>query len=157
MRNLKVDYDEISPITGNFCVMVETLEDGSKSYICMESGYCTNDYFKVDSEVIQNHERGISQLMIDVKHIDEQRNLVWYPIYMQVKDMTVYCTGTDKSDIVWNVAGIVELNEENKKDYLIPGETDKYYEYQIDVNNAEVYTSFNDAIGRVYEIALNNL
>ena len=40
MTELKADYDEISPITGNKCVIIEVDEQSNTtSYICMESGY----------------------------------------------------------------------------------------------------------------------
>ena len=44
---MNIEYDEISPITGNLCVVVEAdPKVGRVSYLCMESGYTTTDYYK---------------------------------------------------------------------------------------------------------------
>ena len=50
---MKFDYDEMSPITGNKCVLVEPNNDGSLSKMCMESGYTmnTNHHFKDDEDM----------------------------------------------------------------------------------------------------------
>ena len=40
---LKLDYDEVSPITQNKCVIVEAdTETGEEHRMCMESGYMTS-------------------------------------------------------------------------------------------------------------------
>ena len=47
---MKLDYDMISPITGNKCVIVEADENTSiNSYMCIETGYTTTDNFVVGS------------------------------------------------------------------------------------------------------------
>ena len=54
---MNLDYDMISPVTGNKCVIVEADEQSNiNSYMCIESGYTTTDNFKIDSDVINNYE-----------------------------------------------------------------------------------------------------
>ena len=55
---MKIDYDEISPITGNKCVIVEADENTNiESRICMESGYSTADTLKQGSNTIEKYEQ----------------------------------------------------------------------------------------------------
>jgi hypothetical protein len=150
MSLLKAEYDEVSPITGNTCVLVEAMESGMNSYICMESGYVSNEYFKVDSEIVERHEQNLSQLMRDVKHIDESRGLVWYPAYMQFENMVLYCSGTSKTDLEWDVAFIVPVDETEKENYPVPGKPGEYFQYRIDVDNAERFITFSDAMDKLY-------
>ena len=57
---LKLEYDDISPFTGNKCVLIEADEKtGTESRICMESGYTTMDRFVVGSRAIEAYEKMI--------------------------------------------------------------------------------------------------
>jgi len=147
---IKLDYDEISPITNNLCVIVEALENGMNSYMCMESGYVTNDMLRIDSNMIPQYEENISQLMRDVKYIDETRGLIWYPTYMQVGHYVLYSTGTSKHDLGWEVAEIVTLSNDEMKNYPIPGRTTEFYSSRVDINTAKFYIDFESAMNALY-------
>ena len=150
MNLLKAEYDEVSPITGNTCVLVEAMDSGMNSYICMESGYVTNEYFKIGSDIIEQHEQSLSQLMREVKHNDETRGLVWYPAYMQFENMVLYCTGTSNVNLEWDVAFIVAVEDSEKEKYPVPGKPDEYFQYRIDVDNAERFITFSEAMDKLY-------
>jgi hypothetical protein len=152
---IKLDYDEISPITNNLCVIVEALENGMNSYMCMESGYVTNDMLRADSDMISQYEENISQLMCDVKYIDETRGLVWYPTYMQVGHYVLYSNGTGKHDLGWEVAEIVALPEDEVKNYPIPGRNTEFYSSRVDVDTAQFYIDFESAMNALYAKVAN--
>lgn len=149
---MKLDYDEISPITNNLCVLVEALDNGMNSYMCMESGFVTNDMLRIDSDMIEQYEQNISQLMRDVRHVDKTRNLIWYPAYMQIGNFVLYSTGTSIKDLGWEVSAIVPLTEDERANYLIPGTSDQYYTSRIDVDNAEFFIDFQSAMNALYAV-----
>ena len=75
---MKLDYDEISPITGNKCVVVEADEKANlQSYLCMESGYTTTDQLIKGGPHIEQFESQITELMLDLKYEDEETDLAW--------------------------------------------------------------------------------
>jgi hypothetical protein len=152
---IKLDYDEISPITNNLCVIVEALENGMNSYMCMESGYVTNDMLRTDSDMISQYEENISQLMRDVKYVDDKRGLVWYPTYMQVGHYVLYSNGTGKHDLGWEVAEIVALPEDEIKNYPIPGRGTEFYSSRVDVDTAQFYIDFESAMNALYAKVAN--
>jgi hypothetical protein len=152
---IKLDYDEISPITNNLCVIVEALENGMNSYMCMESGYVTNDMLQAESDMISQYEENISQLMRDVKYIDDKRGLVWYPTYMQVGQYVLYSNGTGKHDLGWEVAEIVALPEDEIKNYPIPGRNTEFYSSRVDVDTAQFYIDFESAMNALYAKVAN--
>ena len=54
-KGIKLDYDEVSPITGNKCVIVEAdKESGEEHRMCMESGYVTRTSLVIDSKASWN-------------------------------------------------------------------------------------------------------
>ena len=147
---IKLEYDEISPITNNLCVLVEASDTGLNSYICMESGFGTNDLLRIGSDDVNIYEERISQLMRDVKYIDETRGLIWYPSYIHVGSYVLYCIGSTIKDLAWEVAPIVSLSEEESKQYPVPGRENEYFTSRIDIGAAQFYIDFNTALTSLY-------
>lgn len=149
---MKIDYDEISPITENKCVVVEADEQtGVESRLCMQSGYSTADTLKLGSDTIEKYEQSLTQLMRDRKFIDNESQLVWYPSFMQLPGGMLYCDESADSELQWKVAGIVEIFGDECKKYPIPGKDGEYYTSKLDVDNATIYNKYD------FETALNDL
>ena len=128
---MNIDYDEISPITGNKCVVVEAEpENNVISYICMESGYTTTDQLVTGGLYIEQYEAKLTELMIDAKFEDEKTKLTWYPTFMQMP------------------------GGEERLEYPIPGREGEYYTSTLDVENANIYDTgdFKIALDELYNI-----
>lgn len=151
---MKLEYDEKSPLTGNQCVLIETDEHtGLESYICMESGFTTHEKLTVESEFIEKYEECITQLMRDVKYIDNERGLVWYPAFIQIPNVgMLYTIGTSKADMEWQVARVVDITGEERLQYPIPGKENEYFTSRLDVENALTFESsqFENALDLLY-------
>ena len=53
--NIKLEYDEISPLSGRKCVVVEADEETNvESYMCMESGFTTSDKLKIGYNLVDD-------------------------------------------------------------------------------------------------------
>ena len=144
--NLKLDYDEKSPITGNICVIVEADEStDTTSYMCMESGFTTTENMKIDSDVVKEYETRLTELMRVSKYEDTERDLVWYPAFLQMAGIgMLYPTGTSRDDIT---------GEERKK-FPVPGKDGEYFTSRLDVENAEKFegNEFDLALDRFYSL-----
>ena len=152
MTELKADYDEISPITGNLCVIVEVDEkSNTTSYICMESGYVSNTMFEFESPAQLQYHDTVSQLMRDLSKVDDERNLVWYPAFMQTPAGMLYVAGESAKDVHWEVAPVVAISEEEKEKYPVPGKEGRYYQSRAAIELAQSYDSQN------FEMAMNTL
>ena len=149
---MNIEYDDISPITGNKCVVIEADETtGIESRMCMESGYTTSDTFKIDSDNIERYESGITEFMRDRKNIDNELNQIWYPIFMQIATGMLYCEGNIDNELEWKVAKVVDITGEDKLKYPVPGKSDEYYTSRLDVENSIAYSKYN------FSLALNDL
>jgi hypothetical protein len=61
MKNL--DYDSISPITGNKCVVEEANpHDNSVSYLCMESGFTSHEKLIDETEFQEKYEKSFNRI-----------------------------------------------------------------------------------------------
>ena len=118
-----MDYDEISPITGNQVVLIEAdPQTGINSRICMESGYTTTERLKIGSQEATDYENaGLTQFMRDMKYSDETLGTIWYPAFIQMQGSMLYCErlDTDSNVLVWKVARVVSINDDEQTNYPI--------------------------------------
>lgn len=86
---MRLNYDEISPITGNMCVMVERDETKNQNMrLCMESGYQTFDSWKEGSEIVEKFLSVSPELIKSTKFIDDSGN-VWVKIIMMTPEVVL--------------------------------------------------------------------
>ena len=153
--DLNLEYDDISPFTGNKCVLIEADEKtGMESRICMESGMTTTDRFTVGARAVEQYEKFIPELYKDTKYVDKLLNQVWYLSTMRTHVACLYAMGTTKDDYQWKLALVKELNSEESKKYPIEGKEGEFHTHIVDVDNAETYerNDFKTAIDKFYSI-----
>ena len=156
-NQINLDYDEISPITGNKCVIVEAdSNSGQEHRMCMESGYVTRTDLVLDSKECEMHEQGCTELMKKIKLVDKELNLVWYPTFMQMPGGMLYCegNGTTPADYNWAVAKVIIIEGDERLKYPIPGKDGEYFTSRLDVDNAEKFSAytFETALDAFYKV-----
>jgi hypothetical protein len=119
----------------------------------MESGYTTTDEFKIDSDHIKIYEAQITDLMNDAKFVDNELGLVWYPAFLNVPGVgMLYCVGSNKKNMSWEVANIIDILGDERKKYPIPGKKDEYFTTRLDTENAKKFknSKFDEALDYFY-------
>ncbi len=130
-------YDEVSPITGNRCVLIE--EDGEKMdylKLCMESGYHTYQLkWLADSDVIELVEKSLPPNIIDSKHVDENNN-VWYKMMLITPFLVLMPEGDDE----WTLYTLKDGNpDEDEIVMAIAGEGDNVIYRALDKETRQVF------------------
>ena len=152
MKNL--DYDSISPITGNKCVVEEANEhNNTVSYLCMESGFTSHESLMDKTEFQEKYEKHLTELMISCKKLDDDGR-AWYPTFMQLPGGMLYCEGKSSQSWKWKVARIVPIIGDERLNYPIPGKENEYHTSRLDVKNAKTYDKddFSDGLEELYSI-----
>ena len=125
---MKLDYDEISPFTGNKSVLIESdASTNIESRICMDTGYTTRDVWQIGSKNIKLYEKGITQLMIDTKFEDHLTGFVWYLTSMITPQVMLYPKGTHKDNWNWEVTPVIPIVGEERKKFPVPDKEDEYF------------------------------
>tara|TARA_R100000697_G_C5419836_1_gene190023 strand:+ start:273 stop:815 length:543 start_codon:yes stop_codon:yes gene_type:complete len=158
--NLNLDYDSISPVTGNKCVIEEAnTQDNTVSFLCMESGFSSHDNLIEGSEFQTKFEVHMTELMKSCKMIDDDKK-AWYPTFMQMPGGMLYCEGESSSKWHWKVAKIIPIIGDERLNYPIIGKENEYHTSRLDVENAKTYDkdNFAPALEELYSIVkeLNN-
>ena len=101
------------------CVVEETVVDGLpfKSYICFKCGMTTNSYFSLDSEKLEQMVENNTQLMNDLRIIDVERGLVWFPSVINMGEKGIIYPDGLEHDWYWHYAEVVAVPEEERDQY----------------------------------------
>ena len=152
---MKVDYDSISPVTGNKCVLEESNpNDNTTSYLCMQSGFTTHEHLIEGSDFQKRYEERLTELMLSCKMICPDTDKAWYPTFMQMPGGMLYIEGESNESWNWKVARVVPIIGEERKQYPIPGKENEYHTSRLDVDNANTYDNndFQNALDELYSI-----
>jgi hypothetical protein len=108
----------------------------------MECGYTSTSLNKEGSEVVQRYEESTAELIKALRWVDPKTNLVWYPIVLNFPSFgIIFPDGTSASEWNWKAAPAVDITEEERTKYPIPGTKDQFYERRIDMKQGKDFAS----------------
>ena len=121
----------------NVCFVEETLieEKPFESFMCFSCGMTSNSFMAIDSEHLEKATENNTQLMNDLKIVDEKRGLVWFPSVVNMGERGIIYPDGKANDWYWNYAKVVEVPE---------GEREQYdgHDKKLDIENPEVFGQF---------------
>ena len=118
----------------------EDVQEKFKSYMCFNCGFMSNSMYTKDN--LDKIEQSTSQLVNDLKFLDEDRKLYWYPAIVNMGPKGVIYPEGSISEWVWKYAQVVEVPEEIREKYPIPGKDGEFYKERLDVENAKTYGQY---------------
>jgi hypothetical protein len=121
----------------NNCVVEQTIIDENpfESYICFKCGMTTNTHFALDSEHLEKMTENNTQLMNDLKIIDDERGLVWYPSVINMGEKGIIYPDGEEHDWYWNYASVIEVPEEEREQY-------DGHDKRLDIENPQKFGQF---------------
>jgi len=119
---MKYDYDEMSPITNNKCVMCDYAKNGTVSKLCMESGYTTSTLHKYndDEDLESLAEVKMPDILVSTKKIDP----LGYSWYLSVIPTVPAVLTPFPTDGTWVWAVIPNGTGEDKKPAMLFAQED---------------------------------
>tara|TARA_R100000008_G_scaffold38277_1_gene21830 strand:- start:418 stop:873 length:456 start_codon:yes stop_codon:yes gene_type:complete len=118
--------------------LVETTEVDDKpfeSYICFVCGLTTNSYFSVDSEHLEKATENNTQLMNDLKIVDEERGLVWYPSVINMGEKGLIYPDGVVTDWYWHYAKVIDIPEDEREHF-------EGHDKRLDLENPQKFGQF---------------
>ena len=106
---MKFNYDEISPITGNKCVLVEVDANNNQHKMCMESGYTCNSqhHFKNDEDMAAIIEDKMPDFIVQSKVIDDL-GFHWYLAHITTPYGSLYPIPSSDTEYSWVVNPVID-------------------------------------------------
>jgi len=110
--------------------------ENSLNYLCMGCGLTSSSVLKIGSDIVARAEEKSPPLVVELKRLDNERKIVWFPSVISTNKGMLYPEGTvDKW--VWTVSPVIKLDLEEKKQYPIPGRDGEFYETRIGIEASE--------------------
>ena len=102
----------------NNCFVERTEVEGLpfESYMCFGCGMTTNSYMTIDSDKLEELTKNNTQLMNDLKIMDDERGLIWYPSVVNMGEKGLIYPDGVKTDWYWHYAKVIEVPEEERKE-----------------------------------------
>ena len=122
-------------------------ENELQSQQCINCGYVSAEKFKLNGLKKEENKEYIN-LTEDMKSWSKIKNKrIWIPTIMTLPVGMLYPANTDnlvnhKTEMKWYFAEMIEIPEDDRKNYPVEGQKDKFYERRIDTENALVYETF---------------
>ena len=118
----------------NNCFVEQTVVDEKpfESYMCFGCGMTTNSYMAIDSEHLEKATENNTQLMNDLKIVDEERGLVWFPSVVNMGERGIIYPDGKLTDWYWNYAKVVDVPEEERQNFNII--TNPIYLFSVETN-----------------------
>tara|TARA_B100000902_G_C26939532_1_gene730316 strand:- start:153 stop:614 length:462 start_codon:yes stop_codon:yes gene_type:complete len=119
------------------CFVEKTEVEGKafESYLCFDCGMTTNTNFAVDSPHLEEMVSNNTELMNDLKVIDDEKGLVWFPSVINMGEKgIIYPEGTP-TDWYWNYASVVDVPEEERENY-------DGHDKRLDIENPQKFGQF---------------
>ena len=122
--------------------------DSGRSQQCISCGYVTSDRYKLEEGVSMDNHELYSKLTDEMKKwAVVKNNHIWIPTIMTLPAGMIYPMKF-KKDMVWSFAPMVDIPEEEQKDYPIPEEDGKFYEKRYDTENVIQFEWFAKALDK---------
>jgi len=115
---------------------------------CINCGYTTSTKFNGTKETNEEFQK----LGEDMKNwAVEKQGKIWIPSIITLPIGMLYPMNV-KKELKWAFAPMVEIPEEDRKNYPNPSVPGKFYDKKIDTDNAVIYDLFLEGMTKVNEL-----
>ena len=120
-------------------------DGGMRTQQCISCGYASSDRF----EGTMKTNKVFETLPDDMKKwAIEKDNQVWIPSMITLPFGTIYPLDVD-GKMKWAFAEMVDIPEEEQKNYPIPNKEGKFYKQKYDIENQEIFEQFLFAMAKM--------
>ena len=127
-------------------------ETQAQTQQCINCGYATTDKFIGSIKDNEMYKTLPKEMQSWAK---EENGRIWIPSMITLPFGTIYPLKVD-DQMKWACADMVEIPEDEQKNYPIEGQEGKYYTTRYDTDNQKVFDVFIEAMAEMNETAKKN-
>ena len=136
---------------GDLCYKVQVTPDIT-NFMSLSCGYWTNSLMKEGEEFYEHQMSTLPELYIDLAWKDPETGLTWIPNTINEPGVgMIFANGTSRKNWGWAAVKSIEVPEEDKEKYPIPGKEGEYMKYRMDMDNMRVFPEreYIDALSHI--------
>ena len=120
-----------------FRVFTEPISDDH--YLCMSTGYMSTSNFKVGSVQLESELEKSPELVKALQQFDSERDIVWIPTILNFPEKGMIYPEGSIGNWKWCYASVVQIPEEEQKNYPVPNKEGEYFTSKLDVENSQKF------------------
>ena len=128
-------------------------EDKAQLMQCIWCGYVSSSKFKGTKEENEEYKKLTEEMQGWAK---EALDRIWIPSLFTLPDGMIYPENED-GEMRWRLAELVEIPEEEQKNYPVEGQTDKFYDKRYQTEKPKKYDNFYEVMAEVNKKAKNKV
>jgi len=109
----------------------------------LDTGFFTRQAFLEGSEACENFEDTVTQLIKDTKKFENGRE--WFLTTITLPAGILFPDGK-VDDYSWVVAPVVNIAQEDKAKYSIPGQPDEVFNTRVGIEDAKKFDQFKEGL-----------
>ena len=119
-----------------------------KMYQCISCGYVTAPKFRITGTKEKN--KAFQELPEQMqKWTKVENNTIWIPTMLTLPSGMIYPKDDDKGNMQWAFARMVDISEDEQKDYPVEGQTGKFYTRRYDDSSPDIFENFYEILALV--------
>ena len=121
------------------------------TYFCYGCGFQNNSLMKENEEFMEEQMETLPELYKDLM-FEDKNGKYWLPSTINLpKQGMVFANGSTSKNWKWAAVKAIEVKEEEKEKYPIPGKKEKYYEHRMDMETMKLFEErdFMDALSYI--------
>jgi len=124
---------------GDLCYKVQVAPE-IYNYMSLSCGFWTNSFMTEDHEFYMQQMETLPELYKDLAWKDPQTGLIWLPNTINNPEQgMVFANGTNASNWKWAAVKAVEIPEQDKEKYPIPGKPGEFMKFKMDMKNMHLF------------------
>ena len=128
-------------------------EDKAQLMQCIWCGYVSSSKFKGTKEENEEYKK----LTVEMQNWSKEAiGRIWIPSLFTLPDGMIYPENED-GEMKWRLAELIEIPEEEQKNYPVEGKTDKFYDKRYQIEKPKKYDNFYEVMSVVNEKAKNKV
>ncbi len=124
---------------GSDACYVTEVNDKINNYFCYGCGFQSNSLMKEGEEIMKEQIELLPELYKDLQYEDEDGQ-IWFPSTVNLPTQgMVFANGSTISNWKWAAVKSVEVKEDEKEKYPIPGKEGEFYEHRMDMSTMKQF------------------
>ena len=125
---------------------LQVVNDETKELMqCISCGYSTSSDMEGTIETCESYKKIDSSLR---KWAKEAKGHVWLPSVLNL-ELGIFYPSDKDDEMIWAFAPLVNIPEEEQKNYPIPDKEGKFYKQKYDIENQEIFEQFLFAMAKM--------
>ena len=136
---MESDKLQICPRCGSDACYVTEVNQDINNYYCYGCGFQSNTLLREGELLFDEQMETLPELYKDLK-FEDKNGQIWFPTTVNLTEQgMVFANGSSIENWKWGAVLAIEVTEEEKHKYPIPGKENEFYKWRMDMSTLKQF------------------